>query len=118
MLPIVVVVDPEIDLEKRTPLRPLRLADEVQSRFVRSAIGFPGITFDAGANNIFPGCRAAPVTWNDMVEIQIFAFENTAAVLAGIPVTLENIVPGEFYFLLGKAIKQQEHNHPRDTDFK
>src|SRR5208282_249457 len=53
MLPTVVPVQAEIDLHKRTPFRALGLADEVHAGFLRLAVGFLRIAFDAGTNNVF-----------------------------------------------------------------
>ena len=67
MLPTIVTVQAEIDLHKRTPFRPLWFADKIESGFLRRAIGFLCIAFDARANNIFPRRRAPAVTRDDMV---------------------------------------------------
>ena len=39
MLPAIVVVKAQVDLDKRPPLRPLGFADEPHARFLRRAIG-------------------------------------------------------------------------------
>ena len=44
------------------------------------------------------------IAWNHVVQIQIFAIAGFAAILAGILVSLKNIVAGELYFLLGQMI--------------
>ena len=69
MLPAIVMLKTKVDLHKRTPLRTLRLADEMQARFVRSAIRLVRITGDTGADDILPGRRAAPISRNNVVEI-------------------------------------------------
>ena len=48
------------------------------------------------------------MAWDHVVEIEIPTFKNLGAVLAGIMVSLENIVASEFNFLLGNAIKQNQ----------
>lgn len=53
-----------------------------------------------------------------MVEIQIFPVKNLSAVLTGILIPFENVVPREFNFLFRKPIKHAEKNHARDTDTK
>jgi hypothetical protein len=52
-----------------------------------------------------------------MVQIQIIAIKESAAVLAGVLVPLKNVVPGKFYFLFWQPIKKQEHDHARDPNF-
>ncbi len=51
-----------------------------------------------------------------MIEIQLVALEKFPAVLAGVVVALEDVVPGEFHFLFRQSIEEQQHDHARDTD--
>ncbi len=69
MLPAIMPVEAEINLHKGTPLRPLGLANEMQSGFQGRVVGLPGIALDAGANNIFPRRRAAAIARNYMVQV-------------------------------------------------
>ena len=85
-------------------------------RFARKPVAFARIARDARANHIFPGRRPAPVARDNVIQIKFAAIEEVAAVLAGVLVSLEYVVPGEFYFLLWKAIEHQQHDHPRDLD--
>src|SRR5205807_6614527 len=49
--------------------------------------------------------------------LPIFApFENISAILAGILVPFENVVPGELHFLFWQSIEQQQDDHAWDTD--
>src|SRR4051812_46470532 len=100
MFPAIVLVQAETDLDERPPLRPLGLADKMQMRFLRRAIGLMRVALDAGANDIFPRCRPTTVARDDVIEIQILADAGLAAVLAHILVAFEDVVPGKFYFLL------------------
>lgn len=104
MFPAVVAVQAEVDLHEGPPFRALGLANEMQAGFLGRVIGFLRIALDAGANNVFPRSRATAVARNDVVQIQIFALENNAAVLAGVFIALENVVPGEFHFFLRHAV--------------
>src|SRR5436305_11887798 len=105
MLPAFVLVETHVDLHKRTPLRSLRLFHQMHAGFLRSAIRLLRIALDAGANNVFPSRRTTAIAWNYVVEVQIFAIENDAAILAGVAVAFENVVTSELYFLLGKPIE-------------
>ena len=51
-----------------------------------------------------------------MIEIQVASLKDVAAILAGIAVPLEDVVPGKFYFLLRKPIEKQEDDDPRNSD--
>ena len=118
MLPAIVLVETHVDLHKWSPFRPLRFADQMDAGFLRSAIRFLRITLDAGANDVFPSRRAAAIARDDVVEVQVFAIENDAAILAGVAVALENVVTGELHFLFRKAIKHQKQNDARHADLE
>ena len=60
--------------------------------------------------------RAAPVARDHVVEVQVIAIETFAAVLAGVLVPLENVVPGELHFLLRHMVIDDQQNHARHAD--
>ena len=51
-----------------------------------------------------------------MVEIQLHSLENFPAILAGILVSFEDVMPGELYLLLGQPIEKKEDNHAWHAD--
>jgi len=53
-----------------------------------------------------------------VIQIELAAIEQLAAVLAGVLVTLEYVVPGEFYFFLREPIEYEQHDHPRDANLE
>jgi hypothetical protein len=116
MFPAIVLVQAEIDLDERTPFRALGLADEMHAGFEGCAVAFECIALDTGANDVLPCGRAAAVTRDDVVKIEVFAVTNAATVLAGVLVALENIMPGEFDFLLGQAVKSEQEDHLGNAD--
>src|SRR5437867_9848024 len=116
MFPTVVIMQAEVDLHKRTPLRPLGLADEPHARFLRRAVGLFRIAGNAGADNILPRGWPAAVARNDMVQIQVSPVEHLAAKLAGVFVPLKNVVAGEFDFLLGQPIKDKQQDDARNAN--
>ena len=118
VLPAIVTVQAEIDLHKWTPLRPLGFADEMQARFLRRVIRLLRIALDARADNIFPRRRAAAIARDDVVQIQIFAFENYATVLARVFIALKNIMPRELHFLLRHAVVHEQQDNARHPDAK
>src|SRR5665213_3184552 len=90
-----VVMHPEIDLDERAPLRPLGFAHQMNARFLRRAIGLLRVAADARAHDVFPSRRSAAIARDDMVEIQVLPLVHFSAVLTGIAVALENIMPGK-----------------------
>ena len=109
-------VSGERDIYKRSPLRALRLSGECHVSLVGKAIALAGVTWDARANDIFPGCLTAPVARHDVVEVERLSRKNAVAVLAGVFIPLKNIVACEFHFLLRKALKKEEHDNARHAD--
>ena len=51
-----------------------------------------------------------------MIQVEVATVKNLAAVLAGVAVTLENVVPRELHILAREAIKEQEQDHPGNAD--
>ena len=51
-----------------------------------------------------------------MIEIQFAPIKNRPAILAGVLVPLENIVPGKLHFLFRQSIEEQQDDHARHTD--
>ncbi len=51
-----------------------------------------------------------------MIQIKIDPVENIAAVLAGIVIPLENVVPRKLHFLLGQPIKKEKNDDARDPN--
>ncbi len=68
--------------------------------FLRKPIAFARITWDARADDVLPCRRPSSIARHDVIEIQLVALKNLAAILAGVFVTLENI----------------QHNHARHAD--
>src|SRR5881227_3593511 len=118
MLPEVVLRRGKSDLDERPPFWPFGSTDQAHVRFTRQPIAFARVARNARANHILPRCCSTAVARHDVIEIELAAVKNLAAVLAGVLVALEDVVPGKFHFLLWKPIENQKHNHPRDTNLK
>lgn len=103
-------------VDERTPLRSLRLPDQRHVSLMREAISFSGITADARTDNVLPSGQAATIPRKHVIEIEVRAFKDIAAVLAGVFVPLEDVVPGKFYFFLRQPIKEKEDDDPRHPD--
>jgi hypothetical protein len=87
-------------------------------RFARKSVALLCVAGDARAHHVFPSGRPPSVARHDMIEIQVAPFEKMAAVLAGIVISLEYVVSGEFYFLLRKPIEHEQHDYSRDPDLE
>ncbi len=106
MLPTVVACQAQVDLDEGTPLWPFRFADQMHPRLRRSTIGLVGIAGDTRTNNVLPRRGPSPVPRNDVVQVEVLAVKNFPAILAGILIPLENVMPGEFDLLLRQPIKE------------
>ena len=104
------------DLNKWTPLGPLRFADKMHVRFLRQPIAFACIARNARANHIFPRRRSTSFARHDMIEIQVVALKNLATILTSVLVALENVVPRELHFLFRETIEKEQHDHPRHAN--
>lgn len=116
MPPAVVMMPGVSDIHERPPFGTLRFADELHPDLMRQAVAFFGVTGNAGADNVFPSRLSAPVAWVNVIQIEIRALKNQPAVLAGVPVPLEDIMPGELNFLFREALEKQQHNDSGDAD--
>ena len=74
------------------------------------------VAADAGADDVFPRRRAAAVARDDVVEVQILAVKNFAAILAGVFVALENVVARELDLLLRQPVVHQQQDDARHAD--
>ena len=118
MLPEIVLWGRKCDMHERPPFRSLRFANQAHVRFARKAIAFTRIATDTRANHVLPRGCSSPITRYDVIEIELAAIENLAAVLAGVFVTFKHIMSGKFHFLFWKPIENQKHNHPRDANLE
>ncbi len=116
MLPAIVVFRAQVHLYKWPPLRPFRFADEMQTRLLRRAVRLLGIALDAGANNVLPSGRATSIARDHVIEIQITPVEDLAAILAGVVITLEDIMARKLHFLFRHSIKEAKQDHARHAD--
>lgn len=76
------------------------------------AVALAGIAPDTRAHDIFPSGLSATVPGKNVVKVEQFTGERLAAVLAGVFITLEHIVPGELDLLFREAIEKHEHDDP------
>ena len=84
--------------------------------FLRKSIAFASVAFNARANHVFPGGGAATIARDHVIEIQVASVERISAILAGVFVAFEYIVPGKLHLLFRKPIEKQQHYDARDPD--
>jgi hypothetical protein len=53
-----------------------------------------------------------------MIQIKLAPIEQLAAILAGVLVAFENIVPSKLYFFFRESIEHKQHYYARDSDFE
>jgi hypothetical protein len=116
MLPAIVLVQAEANLDKWPPLRPLGLANQMKPGFLRRPISFERIAIDARANNIFPGRWPTPVPRDNVVQIQILPVKSFPAILASVLIPFEDVMPGELHLFLWKMIINHQQNNAWDTN--
>lgn len=108
----------ERDVHERTPLGPFRPADQRHLRFLRKPVPLARVTRDTGTDHVFPRGRPSAIARDNVIEVQIVSIEIMSAVLAGVLVAFENVMPGKFHFLFREPIEKEEDDHPRDPDFE
>jgi len=118
VFPTVVLVEAEIDLHEWTPLGSLRFLHQMQTCFLRSAVRLARVARDAGADNVFPRRRAAAISREDVIQIQVLPIKQMATVLAGVTVALEDVVTRELHFLFRHVVVREEQNDARQSDAK
>ena len=106
----------ETDVDEGPPLRTLRLANKLQAGLVRKSVALPGIAGDARANDVLPRGLTAAISRKDVIQVQFVAFKNLATILAGVPITLEDIVSGKLDLFFRQAFKEQQHDDSRDAN--
>ena len=118
VLPTIVTVQAEVNLNEGAPFRAFRFTDQMQASFVWSSVRFPCIARDAGADNIFPGGWTTAIARSDVVKVQILSIKNASAILAGVLIAFEDVVPGEFNFFFRKTIKNHQEDNPGHADLE
>lgn len=83
---------------------------------MRKSVALAGIAGDAGTDYIFPSRLPPPITGKHMVDIEMTAIKQIAAVLACVFIPLKDIVSREFDFFFGQAVKKAENNDPWHPD--
>jgi hypothetical protein len=113
MLPAVMALEAQVDLDERPPLGSLGFSDQVHAGFAWGPIALARIALDARTNNVLPNGRAPAVAGDDVVQVQILSVKGSTAVLAGVFVPFEDVVPSKFDLLFGVAVKKEKKDDPR-----
>ena len=110
MLPRFVACLVELEMEHGPPFRTLRFVEQLQPGLRGSAVALAAVARHAGTDNVFPGGFAATVARDDVVEIEVLAVELMPAILAGVVIAFEDVVPRKFHFLLRHPIEKEKEN--------
>lgn len=81
----------EGDVHEGPPFGSLRFLEQIHSGLVGEFVSLARVAGDAGADDIFPSCLAAAITWKDMINVQARPIKEGSAVLASVLVSLEHI---------------------------
>jgi hypothetical protein len=81
-------------------------------------VAFAGIAGNAGANDVLPCGLPSSIPRQYMVDIKTAAVKDDSAVLTGVPVPLEDIVPGEFDLLFRKSLEEAKHDDSGNSDLQ
>src|SRR5438132_737938 len=96
MFPEIVLRRGKRNLNKRPPLWPFGFADQAHVRLARKPIALVRIAGDTRANDIFPRCCSSLISRHNVIQIEFAAIKHLPAILAGVLVTLENVVTSKF----------------------
>lgn len=104
------------DVHKRAPPGTLWFPEKLHTGFVRKSVSLAGVAGDARANYVFPCGLPTAVARQHMVDVKVGSFEAVAAILAGVFVALEDIVPRKLHIFFGQSVEEAEHDDPRYAD--
>src|SRR5256886_10623731 len=116
VLPEIMLRRGKSDVDEGTPFWPLRLADQAHVRFTRQPVAFARVAGNARANHVLPCSRPSAIARHDVIEIELAAVKNLAAVLAGVPGALQHAPAGKFHLPPSNPVSYQKANHPPVTN--
>ena len=108
----------EGDMQEWLPAGALRFAAQAHACLLGQTVGLPRVALDAGADNVFPVGFPAAIPWNHVVKVQVLAVKNFVAVLAGVSVTLIDVVACELHLLARHAVEEKQHDHAGNPDLE
>ncbi len=107
-----------VDVEEGAPFRPLRPGQEGHPRLARGPVPLPAVAGHARADDVLPAGLPSPVAGNHVVEVEPRDVVPLAAILAGVAIPLEDIVPGELDLLAGQAVEEHQEDHLGNADLQ
>jgi hypothetical protein len=108
MLPTIMRIGGDGNVDEWTPLGALRFSDERHASLVRKAVSLARVARDAGTDDVLPCRLAAAVAGTHVIKIQVGTVEDLAAILAGVFVPLEDIETREFHLFFRKPLEEAE----------
>jgi len=108
----------EGDIHEWSPFRALWFAEQLHPGLVGESVSIARVTRDARANDVLPSSLSAAISGKHVIEVQLWAIENSSAVLAGIFIPFEDIETGELDLFFWKTLEKTKHNDTRQSDTK
>src|SRR5437763_11926625 len=109
--PVVRAAHQSHDVTTSVQIKRVRLAHQLHSSFGGHLISLAAVTRMAAGYQVLPAGRAATRTRYHMVQSQIARGQKFTAVLAGVPITQQNILSRERPRLMRNAAIFQQANH-------
>lgn len=104
------------EIDERPPTRTFWFFKQSHVGFVRKTIAFPGVAGDAGTHDVFPTRFSTALTWQDVVEVEVFAIKLTRTILTRVMIAFVDVLPRKFDLLARQAIEEQKDNDCRNSN--
>ena len=118
LLPALVALMAQVDVDERIVFRLDRFFDKPHTGLLRVSAAFFHITSHAGTNNIPPNRFAAHTPGDNVIKRQFAGRIPVAAILTNISVASVDVPAIESYFITRKSIIKQQPNNARHRDRK
>ncbi len=118
LLPALVAVVTQVDVDERIMLRFNRLFNKLHTGAAGDSAALPDVAGGTCANNIFPRRFAAHGSRDNVVERKLAGRKTSAAILAPVLVACEDISAIELHFVSRQAVVEQQPNNSRHGDIK
>lgn len=114
MLPDLVRNSIEIEVQVWTPHGLFRFSDEGHPRLLGRAVGFSGVALLAATDDILPGGLSAEMARDDMVEVELPSINGFPTILAGVLVSLVDVLAGELDVFVRRLVVEYQKDDGRD----
>lgn len=116
MTPAVIDAAGKGDIDEGAPFRTFGLPEQLHPCLMRQTVSFARVAGNTGADDVFPRGLSAAVAGENMIDVEIRSVEVNAAILTGVLVAFEDIVPRELDLFFWKPVEEAEHDDSRNPD--